>query len=36
VDGHRTSSRLITGPFFTFRGEAVAKNFILTPFYASR
>ena len=29
VEGHRTSSRLMTGPFLTFRGEAVAKNFIL-------
>jgi len=36
VEGHRTSSRLMTGPFFTFRGEAVAKNFILISFYASR
>jgi hypothetical protein len=27
---------LMTGPFLTFRGEAVAKNFILILFYASR
>jgi len=32
VEGHRTSSRLMTGPFLTFRGEAVAKNFILVFF----
>jgi hypothetical protein len=36
VEGHRTSSRLMTGPFLSFRGEAVAKNFILILFYASR
>ena len=33
VEGHRTRSRLMTGPVFTLRGEVVAKNFI---FYASR